>query len=131
MGGPEEADRTGPGKCDRRKKPPGWERPAAGVVQPPPAPPRTLPAIPPPRYEGAGAATGVRAVVPEGTHPPGDESEPGGADPGGASGGLSPARSADPAVPGEAPRGVSQDARSDLLQTGGPVARRLAQAEHG
>src|SRR5947199_605280 len=131
IGGPDAGDSNGTGECERRENPLGAARPAAGADKHPPSPPRALPAIPPPRDEGAGAATGVRAVVPEGTHPPGDESEPGGADPGGASGGLSPARSADPAVPGEAPRGVSQDARSDLLQTGGPVARRLAQAEHG
>src|SRR5207245_9881249 len=110
-------------ECDRRENPPGRGRPAAGVLQHPPGPPRPLPAIPPPRHEGAGAAAGVRAVVPEGTHPPGDEPEPRGADPGRAAGGVFPARPTDPAVPGEAPRGVSQDARTDLLQEGGPVAR--------
>src|SRR5438093_13190753 len=101
------------------------------MVQHPPGPPRALPPVPPPWDEGAGAASGVRALVPEGTHPPGDESESGGADPGRTAGGVSPARPTDPAVPGEAPRGVPQDARPDLLQERGPLARRLAQAEHG
>src|SRR6266571_8266681 len=99
------------------------------MVQHPPRPPRALPPVPPPRDEGAGPAASVRAVVPERTHPPGDESESGGADSGGTEGGVSPARPTDPAVPGEAPRGVPQDARPDLLQAGGPVARRIAQAE--
>src|SRR6059036_513595 len=131
IGGPDAGDSNGTGECERRENPPGRRRPAAGVVQHSPGPPRALPAIPPPRHEGAGAAAGVRAVVPEGTHPPGDEPEPRGAEPVGAAGGVFPAWPADPAVPGEAPRGVSQDARPDLLQAGGPVARRLAQAEHG
>src|SRR6058998_854087 len=96
IGGPDAGDSNGTGECERRENPPGCGRPAAGVVQHPPGPPRALPAIPPPQHEGAGAATGVRAVVPEGTHPPGDESEPGGADPEGASGRISPARSPPP-----------------------------------
>src|SRR5207245_11487624 len=78
-----------------------------------------------------GAAEDDRAAVPKGTDPPGDEHESGGADPGGAAGGVSSARPTHPAIPGEAPGGVSQDARPDLLQAGGPVARRLAQTEHG
>src|SRR2546422_9960640 len=100
------------------------------MVQHPPGPPRALPPVPPPRDEGAGAAPSVRAVVPERTHPPGDESESGGTDPGRTAGGVSPARPSDPAIPSEAPRGVPQDARPALLQAGGPVARRLAQADH-
>src|SRR5712691_12475508 len=131
IGGSDAGDSNGSGERERRENPPRRGRPPAGVVQHPPGPPRALPPVPPPRHEGTGAAAGVRAIVPEGTHPPGDESESRGADPGGAAGGLSPARSTHPAIPGEAPRGVSQDARPDLLQAGGPVARRLAQAEHG
>src|SRR3989441_7472365 len=131
IGGSDAGDSNGTGECERRENPPGRGRPAAGMVQHPSGPPRAFSAVPPPRHEGAGAAAGVRAVVPEGTHPPGDEPEPRGADPGRAAGGLSAAWTADPAVPGEAPRDVSQDARKDLLQAGGPVAGRLAQAEHG
>src|SRR3989475_7126624 len=124
-------DSNGTDECERRENPPRRGRAAAGMVQHPPGPPRALPPVPPPRDEGTGAAPGVRAVVPEGTHPPGDESESGGADPRRTAGGGSPRRPTDPAIPSEAPRGGPQDARPDLLQAGGPFARRLAQAEHG
>src|SRR2546427_12513043 len=86
IGGSDAGDSNGTGECERRENPPGRGRPAAGVVQHPPGPSRALPPVPPPRHEGTGAAAGVRAVVPEGTDPPGDESESGGADPGGAAG---------------------------------------------
>src|SRR3989475_6202721 len=77
IGGTDAGDSNGTDECERRENPPGRRRPAAGVVQHPPGPPRALPAVPPSRDEGAGAAAGVRALVPEGTHPPGDESESG------------------------------------------------------
>src|SRR5216117_145819 len=49
IGGPDAGDSNGTGECERRENPPGCGRPAAGVVQHPPRPPRALPAIPPPR----------------------------------------------------------------------------------
>src|SRR3989442_15605075 len=85
IGGPDAGDSNGTGECERRENPPGCGRPAAGVVQHPPGPTRALPTKPPTRVERAGVATAVRAVVPENTHPPGDESEPGGTDSGRAS----------------------------------------------
>src|SRR5947209_275475 len=75
IGGSDAGDSNETDECERRENPLGRGRPAAGVVQHSPGPPRALPAVPPPRHEGTGAAGGVRAVVPKGTDPPGDESE--------------------------------------------------------
>src|SRR5207245_10928480 len=86
---------------------------------------------PPPRPQGACAAPALRTPLPEGPHRPGNEPESGRADPRRAAGGVFPTRPTDPPVPGEAPRGLPEDAGPDLLQAGGPVARRVAQTEHG
>src|SRR2546422_11225704 len=72
IGGSDAGDSNGTDECERRENPPGRGRPATGVVQHPPGPPRALPAVPPSWDERAGAASGLRALVPEGTHPPGD-----------------------------------------------------------
>ena len=101
------------------------------MVQHPAGPAGPVPALFASRDEGARAAASLRAAVPEGTDPPGDESEPHGADPGGNSGGLLSVRSADAALSRDAPGSVPQDAGQDLLQARGPLAGRLAQAEHG
>src|SRR2546427_4766490 len=112
---------------ERRENPPRRGRPAAGLVQHPPGPPRALPAVPPPGDEGAGAAAGVRAAIPKGAHPPGDESEPGRADSGRASGSVLPPGPADAAVPSETARGGSQHASTELLQAGRPLHGLLAE----
>src|SRR5439155_9765888 len=117
------------GGCERSENPPRCRRPPAGLVQHPAGPARSLPAIPPPRDEGAGPAPGLRAAVPEGDHPPGDEPEPLRADPRRTPRGLLPIRPTDAAVPGLPPGSVPQDAGADLLQAGGSLPRRTARAE--
>src|SRR2546423_12520375 len=90
-----------------------------------------VPALFAPGAEGTRAAAGLGPAVPEGTDPSGDESESHGTDSGRNPGGLLSVRSADAALPRDAPGSVPQDAGQDLLQARGPLAGRLAQAEHG
>src|SRR2546423_12193739 len=90
-----------------------------------------VPALFAPGDEGTRAAAGLRAAVPEGADPSGDESEPHGADPGRNPGGLLSVRSADAALSRDPPGGVPHGAGQDLLQSRGPLAGRLAEAEHG
>src|SRR3989442_15228059 len=127
----EQGHSKGPGRGERRENPPRGSPPAAGVVQHSPGPARALSSVPPPGDEGARAAGSVRAALPEGAHPPGDEPESDRADSGRAPGSVLPPGPADAAVPSETARGAPQDAGPDLLQAGGPLARRPAQAEHG
>src|SRR3989442_2269818 len=130
MGETDAGHSTGPERGERRENPPRRRRPAAGVVQLSPGLARALPTVPPPGDEGARAAGSFRAALPEGAHPPGDEPESDRADSGRAPGSVLPPGPADAAVPSETARGVPQDAGPDLLQAGGPLAGRLAQAEH-
>src|SRR3989442_5072538 len=53
-GGPDASRANGTGGCERREDPPRHGRPAAGLVQHPPGPPRTVSALPPSPDEGAG-----------------------------------------------------------------------------
>src|SRR5437899_4253720 len=129
-GGPDASRANGTGGCERREDPPRHGRPAAGLVQHPPGPPRTVSAVPPPGDEGAGSARSVRGALPEGTHPTRDEPEPVRADPGRGPGSVPASRTTDAPVPREAARGVPQNAGADLLQAGRPLAGRVAQAEH-
>src|SRR5204863_6346875 len=109
-GGDHAGDPSQVGGNERSENPPRCGRPPAGLVQHPAGPARSLPAVPPPRDEGAGPAPGLRAAVPEGAHPPGDEPEPLGADPRGSARSLPPIRPTDAPLPGLAPGSAPQDA---------------------
>src|SRR3989442_15483101 len=127
-GGPDASRANGTGGCERREDPPRHGRPAAGLVQHPPGPPRTVSAVPSPGDEGTGSARSLRGPLPEGTRPAGDEPEPVRADPGRGPGSVPASRATNAPVPREAARGVPPDARADLLQAGRALAGRIRQS---
>src|SRR3989442_3444433 len=74
-GGPDASRANGTGGCERREDPPRHGRPAAGLVQHPPGPPRTGSAVPPPGDERARFARSGRGAPPPSAHPTRDERE--------------------------------------------------------